>query len=184
MLRLLFTMLSSGPSHVELHVVLAGVHLCTELHAHPPQSTAYMISIYISKSNVRNINWHILYRKMSLWDAAFSCSQSVWKKTIYIPELPKAKLNLHVTLKDSLYSKFLFYFSTCGNKYMVDNENSSGAKHPNWQFFTRFSRKFAGFSGTSHGFSRTLALLVFSMMFDPPISQHAYNVLPKLKVQC
>ena len=47
------------------------------------------------------------------------------------PELPKAKLNLHVTLKDSLYSKFLFYFSTCGNKYMVDNENSSGAKNLN-----------------------------------------------------
>ena len=43
------------------------------------------------------------------------------------PELPKAKLNLHVPLKDSLYSKCLFYFFTCGNKYMVDNENSCGS---------------------------------------------------------
>ena len=28
------------------------------------------------------------------------------------PELPKAKLNLHVPLKDSLYSKCLLYFLT------------------------------------------------------------------------
>lgn len=84
LLRLLFTMHSSGPSHVELHVVVAGVYLFTELQAHPPQSTGYMISIYIiSKSNLRNINTHILYTKISLWDAAFSCSQSVCKKTIY-----------------------------------------------------------------------------------------------------
>lgn len=99
------------------------------------------------------------------------------------PELPKAKLNLHVTLKDSLYSKCLFYFSTCGNKYMVGVENGSGAKRPNWQFFTHFSRKLTGFSRTSHGFSRTLALLVCTMIVDLSISQHAYNVLPKLKVQ-
>ncbi len=71
---------------------------------------------------------------------------------LHSPELPKAQLNLHVPLKDSLYSKCLFYFFTCGNKYMVDNENSCGAKHPNWQFFTHFSRKLTGFSRTSHGF--------------------------------
>ena len=49
---------------------------------------------------------------------------------------------------------------------MVDNENSSGAKHLNCQFFTHFSRKLTGFSRTSHGFSRTLALLTTCFYHD------------------
>ena len=50
-----------------------------------------------------------------------------------------------------------------------------------------FSRTFhansLGFHALLTGFSRTLAILVFAMIVDAPISHHAYDVLPKLKVQ-
>ena len=90
-----------------------------------------------------------------VWAAATFCRDQVFNIcpvgklwNLQTPELPKALRNLHVPLTDSLYSKCLFYFSTCGNQYTVDNENNCGAKHPNW--IDSFSRTFHANSQVFH----------------------------------